>query len=84
MNIAPLENFQAGTLPDEGQELSVTTNPLFGQTLDLGLFDIETLPTTPENEFTTSLDGNQFSQDGFSSREAMFAFAPDGDENLWN
>lgn len=61
MNSAPFENFQVNTLSDETRELSIKTNPFFSQTLHQGLFDVTTLPMTPENEFTISPDGNQIS-----------------------
>lgn len=83
MNIEPPGNLPANALP-EAQEYSFTPSPSPGQTFDPGLLDVTSLPATQENEFTASLDANQLLHEGFSSNEAMFAFASDGDEKLWS
>ena len=49
MNSAPFEKSPANT-SYETRELFINTKPFFSQTLDQGLFDVTTLPTTPESE----------------------------------
>ena len=83
-NPAPIGNLQANTILPENQDFFVTSNPLFDQTADLGLFDVASLPVAQESEFKALLGGDQSLQGDFSSNDAMFAFASDGLDSLWN
>lgn len=83
-NFEPPGNFYANALPEDAQDISFTSSPSFGQSFDLGLFDVASLPATEGNEFTAFLDADQFSPEGFSGEESMLALALDGEENLWS
>ena len=79
----PAGDLQANVLSEDALGISFASSPSFGHTFDSGLFDVASLPATPENEYTAFLDDRQFSQDGFSTQDLMFAMGPDSEENLW-
>lgn len=83
-SLDPPENVQANALPEDFQEISFIPSPSFGQTVDLGLFDVASLAATQGDEFTASLDGDQFSPKGFLGRDSIFAMGSDGEENWWD
>lgn len=83
-NFEPAGNLQANLLSEDAFGISFAPSPSFDHTFDPGLFDVASLPATPENEFTAFLDDHQFSQDSFSTQNSLFAMGPDSEENLWN
>lgn len=81
-NFESAGNLQANVLSEDALGISFASSPSFSHAFDSRLFDLASLPATPENEYTAFLNDHQSSQDGFSTEDSLFAMGPDSEENL--